>query len=122
MGLAACLAALAGHPEGLAKATQLFSLGLDHPLKIVNRSQYLTKAEMCALPPAALRPTIGLTTIGLTESCDTAFAYRGERTAWLRSMHFVSSENASAGGRRTQRPSPRRVLPGSRSGCGVIST
>ena len=60
------------HPETLAKAARLFSLALDHQLTIVNRSQYLTKAEMCAVLPDALRPAIGL-----TESCDTAFAYRG---------------------------------------------
>ena len=60
------------HPETLAKASQIFSLALDHQLTIVNRSQYLTKAEMCAALPEALHPTIGI-----TESCDTAFAYRG---------------------------------------------
>ena len=44
------------HPETLAKATQLFSLALDHRLTVVNRSQYLTKAEMCAaLPDACVR-------------------------------------------------------------------
>lgn len=61
------------HPETLAKAAQFFALALDHPLTIVNRSQYLTKAEMCATLPDALHPTIRL-----TESCDTAFAYRGQ--------------------------------------------
>jgi 7-cyano-7-deazaguanine synthase in queuosine biosynthesis len=60
------------HPETLARASELFSLALGHQLMIANRSQYLTKAEMCAALPDALRPAIGL-----TESCDTAFAYRG---------------------------------------------
>ena len=60
------------HPETLARASELFSLALGHQLMIANRSQYLTKAEMCAELPDALHPAIGL-----TESCDTAFAYRG---------------------------------------------
>lgn len=64
------------HPETLAKAAQLFSLVLDHRLTIVNTSQYLTKGEMCAALPGALRPTIEL-----TESCDTAFSYRGNGPA-----------------------------------------
>lgn len=59
-------------PETLVRAAQLFSLALEHRLTVVNRSQYLTKAEMCAALPEALHATIAL-----TESCDTAFAYRG---------------------------------------------
>lgn len=59
-------------PETVAWATRLFSLCLDHRLTIVNRSQYLTKAEMCAALPPAIHPAVLL-----TESCDTAFAYRG---------------------------------------------
>lgn len=59
-------------PETLASATALFSRVLDHPLSIVNTSQYLTKAEMCAVLPTSLHPAVVL-----TESCDTAFAHRG---------------------------------------------
>jgi 7-cyano-7-deazaguanine synthase in queuosine biosynthesis len=59
-------------PETLARAQELFSLVLDQDLTIVNRSQYLTKAEMCRSLPDTLHPVISL-----TESCDTAFAYRG---------------------------------------------
>jgi hypothetical protein len=60
----------------LASAAQLFSQVLDHRVTIVNRSQYLTKAEMCAQLPDVLLPTIGL-----TKSCDTAFSYRGSGPA-----------------------------------------
>jgi 7-cyano-7-deazaguanine synthase in queuosine biosynthesis len=59
-------------PETLARAAQLFSVILDRHLSIVNTSQPLTKTEMCAALPAALHPVIAQ-----TESCDTAFAYRG---------------------------------------------
>lgn len=59
-------------PETLANAAALFSLVLDHPLSIVNTSQYLTKAEMCTALPTSLHPAVEL-----TESCDTAFAHRG---------------------------------------------
>lgn len=64
--------ARAMRPETVALATRLFSLCLDRSVTIVNRSQYLTKAEMCAALPSAIHPAVLL-----TKSCDTAFAYRG---------------------------------------------
>ncbi len=59
-------------PETLEAAQRLFSMVLDHSLIIVNRSQYLTKAEMCRGLPDKLHAAVAM-----TESCDTAFSYRG---------------------------------------------
>jgi hypothetical protein len=63
-------------PETLEAAQRLFSKVLDHHLIIVNRSQYLTKAEMCRALPDALHAAVAL-----TESCDTAFSYRGRTSS-----------------------------------------
>jgi len=60
------------HPVTLRSAEALFGQVLDHKLAISNPSLYRTKADMCSALPDELD-----TTIGLTESCDTAFAYRG---------------------------------------------
>jgi 7-cyano-7-deazaguanine synthase in queuosine biosynthesis len=60
------------HPATLNMATVLLSAALDSTLQIVNRSQYKTKAEMCAALPSSL-----YSAVAATETCDTAFTYRG---------------------------------------------
>jgi len=61
-------------PETLVKASRLMSLVLTEVFEIVNPSFTMTKAQMCARLPAALRE--GVTT---TVSCDTGLTHRASR-------------------------------------------
>jgi 7-cyano-7-deazaguanine synthase in queuosine biosynthesis len=61
-------------PETLVKATRLISLVLDDAFAIVNPSFTMTKAQMCARLPAAVRDGIATTV-----SCDTGLTHRASK-------------------------------------------
>ena len=64
------------HPESLRRAETFLATILDHPLSIVNASQYRTKGEMCGDLPTELHEVLPQ-----AMSCDTSFSHRASRVA-----------------------------------------